>query len=152
MQVASMNVVCFMWWLEDVIFPKSVSLLWNFFTRHVHFFFETSALKEVRILRYLHNKSAVLILMPMLSSKIKLSYTILYIFDFFYDKVFYTLYFLLFDIFFYKWVFLKNTKHLKACFYIELLTFNCRTFTNSLLFKKGEFLYKERTKLHIKIT
>ena len=29
---------------------------------------------------------------------------------------------------------------------------NCRTFVNSLLFIKGEFLIKVRTKLHIKIT
>ena len=40
-------------------------------------FFETSVLKEVRILRYLHNNSVVLILMLMLSSKIKLSYTLI---------------------------------------------------------------------------
>ena len=60
-------------------------------------FFETSVLKEVRILRYLHNNSVVLILMLMLSSKIKLSYN--YNFTdlknfrswLFYDKVF-TLY------------------------------------------------------------
>ena len=60
--------------------------------------FETSVLKKVRILRYLHNNSAALVLMP--SSKIKLSYTILihtwktFVADIFYDNVFYTLYFL----------------------------------------------------------
>ena len=46
-----------------VIFSKSLSLLWNFFSRYIVIFFETSVLKEVLILR--------------LSSKIKLSYTIL---------------------------------------------------------------------------
>ena len=59
---------------------------------------KTSVLKEDRILRYLHNNSAMLILM--LSSKVKLSYTILihtlktFVAAFFYDDVFYTLYFL----------------------------------------------------------
>ena len=43
---------------------------WDFFNRYVAVFFEASILKEVRILHYLHNNSAVLILM--LSSKIKL--------------------------------------------------------------------------------
>ena len=75
-----------------------MSLLWDFFNRHIVVFFETSVLKEVRILRYLHNNSVVLILM--LSSK--KSYPILYLYileklsyvaDFFYDNVFYTLYF-----------------------------------------------------------
>ena len=41
-------------------------------------FFETRALKEVRILRYLHNSSVVLILMLMLSSK--KSYSIIYLY------------------------------------------------------------------------
>ena len=41
----------------------------RFFSRHIVVFFETSVLKEVRILRYLRNNSAVLILMLMLSSK-----------------------------------------------------------------------------------
>ena len=77
-----------------------MSLLWDFFNRHIVVFFETSVLKEVRILRYLHNNSVVLILMLMLSSK--KSYPILYLYileklsyvaDFFYDNVFYTLYF-----------------------------------------------------------
>ena len=56
-----------------------MSLLWDFFNRHVVVLFETSVLKEVRILRspYLHNNSTVLILMLMLRSKIKLSYTLL---------------------------------------------------------------------------
>ena len=72
-----------------------------FFNRHTVAFFETSVLKEVLILRYLHNISVVLILMLMLSSK--KGYPILYLYileklsyvaDFFYDYVFYTLYFL----------------------------------------------------------
>ena len=49
----------------------------TFFNRHIVVFFETSVFKEVRILRYLRNNNAVLIPMLMLSSKIKLSYTIL---------------------------------------------------------------------------
>ena len=40
-------------------------------------FLKASVLKEVRILYYLQNNAAVLILMVMLSSKIKLSYTII---------------------------------------------------------------------------
>ena len=97
------------------IFSKSLSLLWDLFNRHFAFFFETSVLKEVRILRYLHNNSAVLILM--LSYKIKLSYTIFihtwktFIADFFYDKIFYTLYFITVHTFLFNWVFLKNSKH-----------------------------------------
>ena len=78
----------------SVIFPKSLSLLWDFFNRHIFIFFEISVLKEVRILRYLHNNSAVLILMLILSSKMKLSYTIFihtwktFIADVFYGNVF----------------------------------------------------------------
>ena len=92
-----------------------------FFNRHIVVFFETSVLKEVRILRYLHNNSVVLILMLMLSSK--KSYPILYLYileklsyvaDFFYDNVFYTLYFFnCSTLFFIKlFLFLKNSKHL----------------------------------------
>ena len=95
-----------------------MSLLWDFFNRHIVVFFETSVLKEVRILRYLHNNSAVLILM--LSYKIKLSHTILihtwktFVADFFYDNVFHTLYFfncstLLFIKLFF--LFSKKSKH-----------------------------------------
>ena len=65
-----MNVFCSMWYLEDVIFSKSLSLLWNFFNRHIVVFFEISVLKEVRILRYLHNNNAALILMLMLQNKV----------------------------------------------------------------------------------
>ena len=101
---------------------------------------------------YLHNNSAVLILM--LSSKIMLSYTILIqtwetFAGFFYDKVFYTLYFMTVPHFF-LWMsffFEKLKTSLKSYFYI-----NCRTFVNRFLFIKVEFLIKVRTKLHIKIT
>ena len=94
MKLASMNVFCSMWKLEDVIFSKSLSLLWDFFNRHIVVFFETSVLKEVRILHYPHNDSAVLILMLMLSSRIKLSYTMIiqtwkvFVADFFMIKFF----------------------------------------------------------------
>ena len=44
-----------------IAFGKSLSLLWDSFSRHIAIFFETRALKEVRILRYLHNIIAVLI-------------------------------------------------------------------------------------------
>ena len=76
---------------------------------------------------YSHNKSAVLMLIPILSSKIKLSYFyhailctwITFVADFFYDNVFNTLTFLLFLTFHYKWVFFEKLKtSLKACFYI----------------------------------
>ena len=64
---------------------------------HIAVFFETSVLKEVRILRYLHNNSVVLILM--LSSE--KSYPILYLYMLekllyvaeFFNDVFYTFYF-----------------------------------------------------------
>ena len=49
--------------MEDFIFSKSLSLLWNFFNRHIAASFQTSVLKEIRILHYLHNNSVVLILM-----------------------------------------------------------------------------------------
>ena len=54
----SMNVFYSM---EDNIFSKSLSLLWDLFNRHIVVFFETSVWKEVRILRFLYNNSAVLI-------------------------------------------------------------------------------------------
>ena len=81
--------------MEDVIFSKSLSLPWGFFNSHIIVFFETSVLKEVRILRYLHKNSAMLIVMLILSSKIKLWYTILihtwktFVADFCYDNFFY---------------------------------------------------------------
>ena len=53
MQLASKNVFCSMWQLEDIIFSQSLSSLWDFFNRHIVVFFETSALKEVRILSLL---------------------------------------------------------------------------------------------------
>ena len=40
---------------------QSLLLLWDYLSRHIVALFETSVLKEVRILRYLHNISAVLI-------------------------------------------------------------------------------------------
>ena len=51
----------------------------RFFNRHIVAFFETSVLKEVRILRYLHNNSVVLILM--LSSKKSYPIPYLYILE-----------------------------------------------------------------------
>ena len=54
--------------------------------------------------------------------------------------------FLLFHTLLYKWVFLKNSKNL------EMLTRYCRIFINSLLFIKGEFLYKVRTKFYTMMT
>ena len=70
------------------------------FNRHIVVFFETSVLKEARILLYLENNSIVLILMLMLSSE--KSYPILYLYipeklsyvaGLFYDNILYTLYF-----------------------------------------------------------
>ena len=57
MRLASMNVFYSMWLLEN-IFPKSLSL-WDSFNRHIVALFETSVLKEIRILRSL--RSSVLI-------------------------------------------------------------------------------------------
>ena len=114
MKLASMNVFCSMWKLEDVIFSKSLSLLWDFFNRHIVVFFETSVLKEVRILHYPHNDSAVLILMLMLSSRIKLSYTMIiqtwkvFVADFFMIKFFTLFIFWLFTIFFINQFFWKT--------------------------------------------
>ena len=51
MQLASMNFFNSMWWLEDIIFDKSLSLLRDSFNRRIVAFFETSILKEVRWLR-----------------------------------------------------------------------------------------------------
>ena len=42
-------------------YSKSLSLLLDFFNLHIVIFFETNVLKEVRVLRYLHNNDAVLI-------------------------------------------------------------------------------------------
>ena len=124
-QLALTYVFCFMWWLEDVIFSKSLSLLWNFFNHHIVVLFETSLLKEVHILRspYLHNNSAVLILMLMLSSKIKLYYTMLkyarksFIVDFF--MIFFALF--IFDCFtlFFKNKFFWKTKKISESLFLH---------------------------------
>ena len=97
------------------------------------------------------NKIPVLILILVRRSKIKLSYTIsihtwkTLVADFFYDNVFYSLYFLTAWHFFYKWVgfFWKTSKHL----WKHLFTWYCRTFINSLLFIKGYI-----SKLHSMMT
>ena len=47
--------------VEDVIFSKSLSLPYVFFSRRIVVFFETSVLEEVRILHYLHNNNTLLI-------------------------------------------------------------------------------------------
>ena len=110
--------------------------------------FETSVLKKVRILRYLHNNSAVLILMP--SSKIKLSYTILihtwktFVADIFYDNVFYTLYFLTAPSLFFIDEFFWKTQNISESMFLRNTV---KTFINSLLFIKGEFLYKSENKI-----
>ena len=72
MQLASIYVFYSMWWLEDIIFDKSLSLLWDSFNRLIVAFFETSVLKEVRILsilspHYSANNDEVLI--PKFQSK-----------------------------------------------------------------------------------
>ena len=48
MQLASMNFFNSTWWLEDIIFDKSLSLLRDSLNRRIVAFFETSILKEVR--------------------------------------------------------------------------------------------------------
>ena len=92
----------------------NVLLLWDFFNRHIVVFFETSVLKEVGILRYLHNNSVVIILM-LISKK---SYPTLYLYmleklshlaDFFYDNIFYTLYFFNCSILLFIYTFLSLT-------------------------------------------
>ena len=60
---------------KTLFFSKSLQLLWDFFNRHIVVSFETKVLKEVRILRYLHNSSAALI--PKLQSKALVRYTFL---------------------------------------------------------------------------
>ena len=60
-------VPCDSW--KTLFISKCLTLLWDFFNHYIAVFFETSVLKEVCILRYLHNNSVVLILMLMLSSK-----------------------------------------------------------------------------------
>ena len=146
MQLASMNVFYSMWQLEDVIFSQSLLLLWDFFNRHIVVFFETSVLKEVRILRYLHNNSVVLILMLSSKKSYPIPYLyilekLLYVAGFFYDNVFYTLY--LFNcstlffikLFFFFWKIQNKTQY-------------CRTILNSFfIYKRWVFLYKVRTKL-----
>ena len=139
------------------IFSQNLSLLWDFFNPHIVIFFETSVLKEVRILRYHHNNSVVLILMLMLSSK--KSYPILYLYILeklsyvagFFMITFYTLFiFLNVQTTLYRafFLFLKNSKHI----WKHVFTY-CKTFLNSFFIcKSWVFLYKVRTKLRIKIT
>ena len=128
-------------------------LLCDFFNGNIVVLFGTNVLKEVRILCYLRNKSALLILMLILSSKTKLPYAILYtwktfVADFFLWQRFSHSYFLTVpSLFIINELFLKNSKHLWKHVFTEYDII----FINSLLFRKGEFLYKVRTKLHIKI-
>ena len=72
------------------IFHKSLPLHWSYFSRHITAFFE-SVLKEDRILRYLHNKSAVSLHQRFLKK------LILYLINF-------ILWFWLFLTFLYKWL------------------------------------------------
>ena len=46
---------CFysVWYLKDIVFHESLSLLWDSFKQHVAAFFEASALQEVRILCFI---------------------------------------------------------------------------------------------------
>ena len=53
-----MNVFYSIWLLEVIAFSKSLYLVRDFFMYHILAFFEASALKELRILSYLHNISA----------------------------------------------------------------------------------------------
>ena len=76
-----------MWLLEDVSFSQSLSLLWDFFNRHIVVFVETSVLKKVCILRYLHNNSVYYTILY-----IHILEKLSYVAGFFYDNVFYTLY------------------------------------------------------------
>ena len=81
--------------------------------------------EEVCILRYLHNNSAVLILMLMLSSKIKLSYTILiytwktFVADLFMTMLFTLFIFWLFYTFFYKWGFFWKTENISENMFLH---------------------------------
>ena len=136
---------CFLFQLENVIFSKSLSLLWDFFNHHIVVFFETSVLKEVRILRYLHNKSVVVILMLMLTSK-KI-YPILYILEkrsyvagFFYDNAFYTLYLFNCSTLFFKklFFFFWKTQNISQSMFLHNTV---ELFKIAFLFIKGEFSY-----------
>ena len=91
--------------LKDVNFFKKIVITVRLFQPTYCCFLLTSVLKEVPILWYLHNNSAVLILMLKLISKIKLSYyTYTCLKNFrswlFYENNFYTFYFLTFPHFF----------------------------------------------------
>ena len=48
-----------MWQLEDNIFYTILLFIWDFFKRHIVAFFGASVLKEVRILLYGYNNSAM---------------------------------------------------------------------------------------------
>ena len=119
---------------------------------------ETSILKEVRILRHLHNISAVLI------PKFQRSYRRLNLINFrnlFYDKVLYTLYLLIVlpesqdhstiscdygSTHFPINQFFKNLKiYQKACFFSFL---HNRIFINSLVFISKVSFCKVKTRLH----
>ena len=56
----------------DIHFYKSLSLLWVFFNRHVVTFFKTGFLKEICIVRYLHDNNSVLI--PKFQNKVAVYY------------------------------------------------------------------------------
>ena len=76
--------------MEDLISPKSLSLLRYFFRCDIVVFFETSVLKELHVLSYLHSNSVVL--MPSKLHNIAIYLLFLYLINFrscFYDNVFY---------------------------------------------------------------
>ena len=101
-------ILCDNW--KTLFFSKSLSLLWDFFNHHVVVFFETSVLKEVHILHYLHNTSAMLI--PMFQKNAIVYYTYTYLINFrswLMIAFFILLYFLLFFTFLYKWAFFRKT-------------------------------------------
>ena len=112
--------------------------------RHIAAFFGTNVLKEVRISRYLHNNSAVLI--PKFQNKAIVSYVYI---RFIYDNVFYTFLFCSFiNIFFEKLkislkaYFLHNRIFIK---FIILLNFLNLIFEKFGIYKVS--FYKARTKL-----
>ena len=60
-ELASMNVFYSMWKLEHIIFHEGLSLIWNIFLTAMLLLLLKEVLKEVRVLRYLHNNSTMLI-------------------------------------------------------------------------------------------
>ena len=107
--LASMNVFYSIWSLKVIVFSKSLPLLWDSSSCHIVAVFETSVLKEVNILPYLHNTSATLI--PKFQNKAIVHFAWQKFHNLFYGYVLPLFTSWLFHAFLYKLIFFEKIKN-----------------------------------------